>query len=104
MQEICGGGKVSIQANIEHLARLESIANCHLVGGKLDFAVPGKLRYIFYERWSGLDGVQVSLAGGKANAYKLLIEKLDKLYNVENAWMSCHKDINSLEDLHELAL
>ena len=95
---------MSIQANIERLARLEAIANNHLVGGVLDFEVPGKLRYIFFERWSGLDGVQVSLADGKAAAYKLLIERLDRFYNEENAWMSFHNDINSLEGYTELAL
>ena len=94
----------NVQDNLGMLAKLESIVGSHLVGGKLDHSVPGKLRYIFFEKWSGLDGIQVSLADGKINAYEWLIRKLDVLYNVENAWMSCHKAINSLEGLHELAL
>lgn len=87
----------NIRDNMDRIAKLTAIVDSHLVGGKLDHSVPGKLRYIFFEEWCGLNGVQVSLAGGKANAYELLITKLDKLYNAEYSWMESHKTLNSLE-------
>lgn len=82
---------MTILKNIETLARLEKIVNNHLCGGTFSYE-DGKAKIIFFQTFSGLGGVQVSLGKGKINALEILIKKLDELYNEEFAWSKNHVD------------
>jgi len=87
---------MTILKNIETVKRLEEIAKNHLCGGKFSYE-NGKARIIFFQPFSGLGGVQVSLRKGKSNALEILIKKLDELYNKEFSWSKHHFDIKSNE-------
>ena len=87
--------KNTVQENIKKMVELESIVKGHLVGGKMEYTGT-HVRVIFVDIWSGLNGVQVSLDGGKINALEILLCKLDSLYNVENHWSNHFKPIKSL--------
>lgn len=85
----------SIQRNMAELSNLQSVLDSHLVGGKLT-SDDSQLTYMFHETYGGLSGVRVCLSKGKINAYKLLIQKLDRFYNEEFSWSSSHKVLTSL--------
>ena len=86
---------MTILENIETVKRLEKIVNNHLCGGKFSYE-NGKARIVFFQTFSGLNGVQLSLEKGKINALEILIKRLDKLYNNEFAWSKHHRDIKSI--------
>ena len=86
---------MTILENIETVKRLEKIVNNHLCGGKFSYE-NGKARIVFFQTFSGLNGVQLSLEKVKINALEILIKRLDKLYNNEFAWSKHHRDIKSI--------
>lgn len=85
----------SIIENVKRLDNLRAVCASHLIGGKLSETAT-HLTKIFYDTYCGLGGVRVAIDGSKANAYEVMIKKLDGLYNEEHGMFSSFVPLNSL--------
>lgn len=81
--------------NVKRLDNLKAICNNHLIGGKVSETATHLIK-LFHDTYCGLGGVRVAIVGSKADAYEIMIKKLDGLYNEEHSMFSAFMPLNSL--------
>ena len=84
-----------IKENLDCVKSLQETLRGHIVGGTDEISSTHITR-IFFENWQGLGGIRVSLDKGKINALRLMIGRLDDLYNAENKFSSHHTPLKSI--------